>query len=191
MKTLMTAALFAALALTSFARGDEPASEPTPVKKTAEVKKLTIDQLRAMLEQMGYEAKPVKLKDGKVIGYDITMDHSGLTVYCRLEMSDSGQLIWLYGTLARTADTSTPAEVLLAMLAVNLDISPASINYNPKSKKFEVLLTLTNESVTPVKLRAALNAFANGIKQALDTFDKATAKAKPQQVGKPEANSLP
>ena len=89
----------------------------------------------------------------------------------------------LTAPLARTADAKTPAPVLLAVLRANLTISPVSINYSPSTKKFEVLLTLSNEGLTPAKLRTALNQFDRGVKEALAAIDKATAIEKEKAEG--------
>ena len=177
MKTLTTAALLAALALTGLARGDEPIKPPATAPAKPAIKAVTLAELGQMLEDMGYAPKPAKDKDGAVYGYDVVLEASGTTVYCTAGVSPNGQVIWMHGRLARTADASTPAEALLAMLAANIDLTPAAITYDPVSKKFDVVLTMPNGNVTPVGLRVALNQFARGVQQALAVWDKATAKA--------------
>ena len=177
MKTLMTAVLLAALAAAGFAKGDEPAGPPATAPGKPAGKAVTLAELGQMLEDMGYAPKPAKGKDGAVYGYDVVLEASDMTVYCTAGVSTNGQAIWMHGRLARTADASTPAEALLAMLGANFDLSPAAITYDPVSKKFDVVLTMPNGNVTPVGLRVALNQFARGVQQALAVWDRATAKA--------------
>lgn len=184
MKTLMTAVLLTGLTIAGFARAEEP------VKQPVQAKKVTLDELRTTLENMGYELKP-SLSDGKTVGYHLSMERSGITVYGTVWMSSNGESIWIYGTLARTADANTPAEALLAMLTENWNIAPAIISHDPQTKKFKVSLVLQNSNITPATLRVALNQFATGVSQALGVWDKAIAKSKEKKEGKAAPSPQP
>jgi hypothetical protein len=177
---LMTAALLTSLTLLAgTARSDEFPKPPVGGKKgdgAKAGKKLNAEELGEMLEMMGYDPKPAKNKNGEVVGYHLTMQSDGITMYCTIEVSQNGQVIWVYGSLAPVVDQTCPSEVLLAMLQTNLRISPAAINYSPVTKKFEVLLTLANTNMTPAGMKTAINQFSEGVKQALMTWQKATTE---------------
>jgi hypothetical protein len=116
--TLAAATLTLGLAGTTPARDPDKGS-PGEVAKAAG-KKLTVGELGQLLEAMGYEPKPVKNKDGKLVGYDIVIKSGTWTIYCCAEISPSTNYVWFSWTLVSLKDhPAVPPEALLAMLEEN------------------------------------------------------------------------
>jgi hypothetical protein len=186
MKTLTTAATIAALALCSAAFGQGPgrpdadqAAKGEPVKQPG--KALTPAELGDMLRAMGYEAKPVSDKDGKLVGQSVSYESEGWTIYCSFQIL--GNRLWLHTTLAPVVDETTPAAVLLAMHEVSDSIFPACLFYAKDSKKFSVLLPVPNEGVTAAALRGHIETYTRAVKAALNAYSKAVAAAKEKAEG--------
>src|SRR4051812_33567103 len=93
MKTLITTALLAALAITGFAKADEPTKPTAPVQATE--KKVTMEELGSVLERMGYNPKPAKDSDGKVVGFNIEYTRGSTTISISLSLSPSGTRVWM------------------------------------------------------------------------------------------------
>ena len=193
MKTLMTAAMLAALTLTAAAFGREPGKGDTNPTTKAEPtkmagKKVTIEELGEMLAAMGYEPKPCNDKNGKLVSYDVTFASDGYTIHGSFEITSDGRL-WVHGTLAPVADESTPPAVLLAMLGVNDRVHPAYLVYSAKTKNFHVMLPFANGNVTPAVLRTNIDAYGNAVKAVLNTWTAAKGKADAVAKEKAEAQS--
>lgn len=182
MKTLMIAAFLTALAIAGTAPSAEPVKTPVPTPKSEPVKQagkqISVEELGTMLEAMGYELKPFNNKDGKLIGYSTQFESEGWTIYGTFEISEDGKKIWLFGKIAPVVDESTAASVLLAMIGSSDELSPAYLTYLPKSKKFEIVLPLTNGNMNPAAIRGAISTYGKAVKHALKTWDKAVATAK-------------
>jgi len=179
MKTLMTAAMIAALTLSAVAFGQQPGKpeadpmKPEPAKPVG--KKVTIEDLNQMLQAMGYETKPYNDKEGKLLGYDVTFHSDGWTIYGDLQVQADGQ-IWLRGWLTPLVDEKTPPAMLVAMLEASDKVIPAHLLYSAKTKKFVVYLPIANGNVTPVSLRSSIEVFVGAVKAALNSWSNAKAK---------------
>ena len=195
MKTFMTAALVAALAISAAAFGQEPGApgklEPNPTKSEPVKqagKKVTLEDLGEMLTAMGYEPKPFNNKDGKLMGYDLTFQYDGWTIYGSFEVQSDGR-IWLYGGLAPVVDESTPPAVLVAMLEASDKAFPSHLLYSSKTKKFTVFLPITNGNVTPASLRGSIETYSKSVKTTLNVYS--TAKEKAEAIAKEKAAGQP
>ena len=191
MKTLMTAAMLAALTLTAAAFGQNPGKpDPTPAAKVEPTKtagkKVTIEELGEMLYAMGYETTAFNDKNGKLVGYDVTFPSDGYALYGTFLITSDGRL-WVFGSFALVADESTPPAVLLAMLGVNDQVQPAYLHYSAKTKKFMVMLPFANGNITPAVLRANTGVYLKAVKTALDTWT--TAKGKADAIAKEKAEA--
>ncbi|MFO0824633.1 MAG: type III secretion system chaperone [Gemmataceae bacterium] len=197
MKKLMTAAFLMALTLNNAAFGEDDVRKgpvnvkpevvtPKPEVVKATGKAVTLPELESMLIGLGYEPKPVLNKDGKLIGYDITIRSGDWDVYARIDISPNGKNIWISWTLKVKVDGTVPTEAVLAMLEQNYNIFPAYITYFPKSKSLWLGYRLLNTDVTPASLRAALEDYADAVKRSLVTWDKAEAIAKAKAKEKAE-----
>jgi hypothetical protein len=189
MKKLMTAAFLMALTLNNAAFGEDDVrkgpenAKPEIVKPKPEVvkatgKAVTLQELESMLIGLGYEPKPVMDKEGKLVGYDVTIRSGDWDVYARIDISPNGKNIWISWTLKHKVDGTVPTEAVLAMLEQNYNIFPAYVTYFPKSKSLWLGYRLLNTDVTPASLRAALEDYAEAVKKSLLAWDKAEAIAK-------------
>ena len=183
MKTLMTAAILAALTLSATAFGQEPGKPDTnPTTKTGAPKSagktVTVEELGEMLYAMGYETKPVTNKEGKTTGYKITVRSATWSIQTTVEISPSGNSIWISCTPKTGVDESAPPAAVLAVLEQNHQIFPAYVTYFPKTKSLWLAYRLLNTDVTAAALRVAIDDYAEAVKATLTAWDKAVAVAK-------------
>jgi hypothetical protein len=191
MKTLLTTAFLMALIPAGTALGDDEDKKPSEEVKSKPVKsagkRVTLQELEAMLTAMGYEPKPVLNKDGKLVGYDIAMTSGTWTIYSRVDISPNGKNIWLSWTLKHDVDAKSPTEAVLAVFELNYNIFPAYVSYFPKSKSLWLAYRLLNDDVTPAVLRNALDSYSEAVKKSLQAWDKGVAMAKEKaQAGEEE-----
>lgn len=193
MKTLVTAALVAALALGTSAGAREPgkpqAAPPAQQGKGKPAdKKVTAEELCDMLQAMGIETRPFTNKEGKVVGCTVKYQSEGWTIVGDIEVR-AGNRIWIRGWFADgLLDEKTPAPLVLALLGTNDRIFPAVVMHSPKSKTFFVFMEVQNGNVTPTLLRTTLDQYTAAIKATLTAYD--TAKAKYEAIEKEKAEEV-
>jgi hypothetical protein len=190
MKTLMTAALLAALALTGLAKADEP-TKPTPAPTQATEKKVSLEELGSVLEQMGYTAQPVKDKQGKIVGYTIQVSRGGSNTSILLSLSPSKTRVWMYVGIM-TFDEKVPAtqELLLALLAKHDELWPAYVTYVPHWKQLVLSMSMDVTNFGPAALRVQLDRVLDKLQIVVDVVNKVqAAQEKGKEGGTP--NPLP
>lgn len=190
MKTLMTAVLFAALAATGFAHGDEPVKTTAPAKPA--VTKVTTEELGAMLEKMGYAPRPRKDKDGKVTGYAVKLTRDSTTITVYLDVAGTGGNIWLSVNATKFTDKepATP-ELLLAFLAAHDQLWPAYLVYYPETKWVELSMSMTAAGFGPATLRTNLDRMMDKFLIVAEAYKKArdAEKAQGGTSGRPSTRS--
>jgi len=200
MRKILASFASAALALGTVAHADDrfplptdPVVAPTPAPKPSPTKlatkQVSVDELGVMLENLGYEVTPVKGEKGEIVGWDTKFQAEGMTIYARIEISPSGKFIWITGVLAtlKTGE-ELPKDMFANLLGSNQNIGPAHVQWDAKNKMFLVALAVSNANFNPADLRAALNIYVNGMKQAVavwhDTMKAAAVeKAKTNDTG--------
>ena len=175
MKTLMTAALLAAFALTGTIQGQTgPAKDPIGSEKT-QAKKMTLDDLQQLLDAMGYNLRPGKNAEGKVVGYffDLTRGSDTITVYLNVV----GDNIWI-DTVLITFNEKTPASlpVVLGFLAEQDKLWPAYVVYYPKTKVMEMAQCVKGPNITPAMIRTSLESFMDKFGIVKNAYQAAKAR---------------
>ena len=188
MKTILTALFVAAVACIGTGFGQEKPASETPPVKADEKKKITIDDVKAMLIPMGYDPTPYLNKDGKLTGYNIKFSADGFDFYCRLMLSNDGVNLWLDGSFGKDIDETAPSAALLKMLDLNDKIWPAYVIYVPNWKSFQVNVSTPAADLTPVKLRQSVNDYMTSMKTVLTTWNKAIAEDKEKKNAKEKAS---
>lgn len=177
MKTILTAAFVAAMACTGIALSQDrtqPDDVTVPPKKVE--KKAGIEDVRQMLESMGYTPEKWLDKEGKLIGYFIKIETEEYNIFCDLSLSGNGQNLWLTGNFAKVIDESVPAAVLLKLLELNDANWPASIVYAPAIKKVQVVHMTPLATLNPAAMRTAINNYAKAMKAVVSTLSKVEVK---------------
>jgi hypothetical protein len=163
-------------------RADGPAADKTdkPAQTAPKVvAPLTDESLGAMLENMGFEAKPEKLE--KTTVYHLKIEQHTWVYYINVALSTDKEQQWITTNVADVpADEKVPAEKLLRLLEENNDIGPSAVYYDKKIKRIAMGLALTNRGgLTPAVFRTHLTQFMADVKevQKLCDFPKADDKA--------------
>ena len=158
MKTLMTAALLAAFALTGTIQGQTGSAQSPTGSEKNEVKKMTLDELQQMLETMGYSPRPGKNAEGKVVGYFVDLTRGGDTIPGYLSLA--GDNIWLDTNLLVFNDKQ-PATlpVILGLLAEQDKLWPAYLSFYPKTKVLQLTQCIKGPNITPAMIRASFESF--------------------------------
>ena len=175
MRTILRALALAALASGPAIADDArpPAAKATPAK--APRRQVTIVQLGAMLENLGYELTPLKDDKGETTGWDTTLTSEGWTLHPRFAVSPSGMFVWVTGTVAKGVDLAdVPKDALVALLADNKASGPAHVYYDAGDRAFVLAVATLNADLTPADLRLAVELFTVGTKKALGSWQAAT-----------------
>ncbi len=174
MSRIITAALLAAFAVTGTISAQTPAPTNQESKDKAEAKTLTIEDVGAMLEAMGYTPRPGKDKDGKLVGYYVELTRGGNTVTAYLSMG--GPNIWIDTNFA-VYNEKNPASVtlLLGLMAEHDRLWPAYLNFYPKTKVMQLAQPVIGPNITPAALRKGLDSFMDKWVIARDAYYKARA----------------
>jgi hypothetical protein len=180
MNMFATSALAITLTCTALVAG--PASlaggqSPKLPEKKAE-KQVTHDDLRSMLEAMGYQPQPILTADGKPLGYSIRFDSDEFTLYAEITFSGNGRYLWVGGPYGREVDETAGTSGVLKLLELNDVIWPAYVTYLPKHKKFYVMHATPTASLTPAALRAAVETYAKSMKAVIKTWDNGQSLAR-------------
>jgi hypothetical protein len=187
-KTLTAALLAAAFALAGVAPAQDQTGGTTakaePGKTESAAKRLTIDQVGQMLEDMGYEPKPVTDKEGKVIAYDVKYRSGTWDLYARVSFSSDGTNLWFTGNIGNIKDKSVPVEAVLGLLEANVKLFPAHVRYFPASGNLSVGMPVRNDGITKAALKNALEEFSDAVKVTYTAFDKAVEAAKTKEAKK-------
>ncbi|MBA4190359.1 MAG: hypothetical protein C0467_20420 [Planctomycetaceae bacterium] len=180
MKTLMTAAMLAALTLTSVVRADDMGTvkPPKPIESAKPVvKKVTVEELGQMLETMGYSPRPATDKDGKVVGYWVELTRGSITIRVLLDVAPSGTVVWVAANMIQFND-KTPAsvDILLGLFAEQNKLWPAYLVFYPKTKMLELAMPLYAQELTPATVRTGLESYLNNVMLVLETYKAVKAK---------------
>jgi hypothetical protein len=189
-KTLTAALLAATFALAGVATAQEPAGGTTakadPGRAESAAKRLTAEQLGQMLEDMGYEPKPVTNKEGKVIGYNVKYRSGTWDIFVFVGLSADGTNLWLTSNIGNVKDKTVPVEAILGLLEANHKLFPAHVRYFPASGNLNVGMAVRNDGITKAALKNGLEEFTDAVKETYTAFDKAVEAAKAKAEAKKE-----
>lgn len=128
--------------------------------------KLTRVQLRAMLVQLGYEVKDIVKEEGKE-KYEVKLTKNGLDIPTGIEISPSGNIIWLTVNLgAPKAETSA---INYALLKQNSKIQPCQF-YATESGRLMMGLPIENRGVSNALLREKVESITSRVGETKDIW---------------------
>lgn len=126
---------------------------------------ITRPQLRAMLVQLGYEVKDLEKEVGKE-KYQVDLKTEGFNIPMGVEISPSGNYIWLTVLLKNEA---TSADKALKLLKKNAEIQPTFF-YITKSDKLMMALPVENRNVSNPVLKARLEKVAADVDKTAEDW---------------------
>jgi hypothetical protein len=126
---------------------------------------ITRAQLRTMLVQLGYEVKDLEKEPGKE-KYEIKLVTAGYNVPMGVEISPSGNYIWL--TVFLKGETPS-GEKAVKLLRRNAEIQP-SFFYVTKSDRIMLALPVENRNVSNPVLKSRLEKVAGDVDKSADDW---------------------
>jgi len=131
---------------------------------------LNTEQLGKALENLGYKVEPIRGKDGSTEAYKVTFETNGWNYTLIVEISPSGDFIWLTATLGQVNPGATSAEQLLKILATNARIEPALFCIDEKSHILMMQMPINNKNVSQATLLRWINFFCKSIRDTKDVW---------------------
>jgi hypothetical protein len=140
---------------------------------------LTPESLKSMIENLGYTTTSSTNSDG-VVTYEITLTPQDWKIQTDVNLSKDQSNIWMWAILTKIPDgQEIDPDALLAMLKENDTMGPFFFSYTDSSHRFFINLALSNQNVTPAKMRSELDALAADVLRTQDLWDPAKWKTAP------------
>lgn len=183
LKTVVLMGTLATMTCGLMAAQSPTPNEPNPMP-TAQLGRLTIEQLGKMLENLGYAPKSLKNKDGKVVGYNVEFKSDGWTIRFNVCLSIKGDSVWFDAGLATLTDLAgVRPQTLLSLLEQNDVIAPAYVYYYKERNNLRLSMPFDNYEVTAAKLRTKADFFAEAIKKIIMDYEKTTKPVQATPAG--------
>lgn len=207
-RKLFALATAAALILTGFTRGQDTPdtgkqTEPAKTEKTdkakSAAKKLALEDVRQMLENMGYEPKAIKNKDGKVTGYYVMVAVGDAKVECQFSLSGDQSNIWVNCFLLKFNDKFPIGADVLQMFLENQDgLWPAYVQYYSDTQTVWLCFAIPNQDVGTATLRREIEGInkrvqllVEGLRKVLTAREKAKDEAQAKKKDEGKKDPLP
>lgn len=151
---------------------DTPVLAPRPLIQALEPAALTDSSLQDLLTQIGYNPAAERQTDGSIV-HAVAFQRQGVDIRAKVFLSKNGKRIFFACPLSRPIDPSNPAAAagMLALLEKNASILPFCFAYNPQDKYMWLILPMDNVSVTPQRLRDAIDSLADELSDTLPLWD--------------------
>ena len=154
--------------------------------------RLNIDELKTMLDNMGYDAKLDQYNDGTKYA-TVKIPHSNCTFAFNFHLSPDKTNWCLSSYLGDVKDPATVrADRLLKVLELENNAWPAYYTYSSKSNTVYYYRPVANSNLKPALLRTTLENAMDSMFQTSDTWDPAnwsTAPANTPAAGSTAAGS--
>ncbi len=150
-----------------------------PAAMRAQGTQLTPESMKTMIENLGYTTTSSTNSDG-VVTYNITLTPQGWTIDTDVNLSKDQSNIWMWANLTKIPDGQVfDADTLITMLKENDTMGPFFFSYSDSSRRFFINLALSNQNVTPAKMRAELDALAANVVRTQNMWDPTKWKNAP------------
>jgi hypothetical protein len=174
------------------AQGTVPTAITAPAPAAPEMSQaggpLTPDEIRTMLENMGYEPKPQKDDKGEVYGYAIRIEGERYTYTMNIGLSPSKKVVWLTVNLKSLPDPKVPQQVLMGILRANENWGTVILGYLESANMLQVKSHLLNRGLRVADLRARIQDVGKmmvGTGEIWDPDRWTSSKPSPGPVAKP------
>jgi hypothetical protein len=169
---LTTLSAVTALALGAAGAFADNSTRPTDsTTATKAAKRMTVEELGAMLKDAGYTLEPSKDKDGKIAGYTVKLKSGTWTIYVDVSLGSDGTTVWLTASLQKIDGNMTiPTSVLLNLLKSNSAIFPAEFACYDNGMIY-LRLPMPNVDVTVNQLREQITYLADILKETAPLWD--------------------
>ncbi len=130
------------------------------------VTKLDYQSLKTMIAQLGYEIKTLG-EDATKPKYEIVVKTEGFTIPMGLEVSPSGNYVWITANLGKAP--AAGSEVNSEFLRENGVIQPCQF-YTTKSDFLMIGLPIDNRNIDSVVLRRLIDKMAGDVSDTSDLW---------------------
>lgn len=150
---LLAIVLWGATMTVQFGHANPPSSSYRPVDET-----LTNDSLKAMLDGMGYEPKPLSK------GYLLALKNGTWTVNMQVVLSGDLRKIGLNANLGKVENPdAVTATQWRDLLISNGDIDPSSFYFDAQQKKLYLHRSFDNRAVSAASMRREIENFSGNV----------------------------
>jgi hypothetical protein len=159
--------------MASAQRSDRGSDDPRPsAKQSAPVQtaklnnngSLTIDEVAAMLKDLGYQSKLNKLDNGSVVLY-LDISTNGRTCMLDVELSKDGTKVWLTAWFRKLSEGQTiPSNIMMQLLESGCRFGPCHFAIS-SGKQLYLGCPLDNRSLTSEDLRRQIDIFLSVFNQ--------------------------
>jgi hypothetical protein len=163
-----------------------PAAPTAPAAAPGTV--ATVDDLAALLRQLGYEVDVRKDASGEG-GCLVTIRKDGFTYVLEVFMNKSRRFMWVVAELGQLDIDHAPPAALVKLLEEDDKYSPAHFSYRRADRRLLLSVVLENREITPEKLNQYVNFLLYVVKETYPTWGNLGAAAStPPAAGNPPAN---
>lgn len=184
MKTMKT--LAAVLMLTLFGAGMARADD-----KPAGV--LDDNGLKTMLENLGYEPKPIPLKNGRT-SYLIKVAIAGYaTTDMEIKLSDDNTMVWGFlGLTELKSEHTANAPRLVKILQLNMNYGPCHFRIEPNGTSLFVVRGTPNKAITAKDLKNHIDSLVSAASDTSEHWDsRKWNAAAPKPMPAPDPMPVP
>ena len=144
--------------------------ESKETKPASPVKRLTMDDLKTMLDTLAYEdLKEVKNAKGDLTALTIKIEGPKYTFYPQVEIAQDKLHIWVTAGLWTVSKPETiPVSATLGLLKASNFHWPCFFFFNEKESRFDSAMPIPNQDVQPRFLKSRIEFFI----RALEATDK-------------------
>jgi hypothetical protein len=172
------------VALALVAAWGDPIKAQSGQPKGAEVEQpATLESLRILLENMGYDYQESKDSEGKLTSFTVKLSRDGWNFVLTIAPSNNQRWVWLTAWL-RTPKEGWPPTILKKMLEHNHRVALPYFALNVGDNQVKLATPLHNKGITAAPLRNTIDDLCSAIKSTAnlwdpekwDSADKAAAK---------------
>jgi hypothetical protein len=162
---------------------DSLKAQPGPLKGAEGEQPATLEALKILLDNMGYDYQENTDKEGKVTGFTVKLSRDGWNFVLSIAPSGNQRWIWLTAWL-RTPKEGWPPAVLKKMLEHNHRVALPYFAIDVGDNQVKLATPLHNKGITAALLRNTIDDLCTAIKSTAnlwnpeqwDSADKVAAK---------------
>ncbi|MCI0464193.1 MAG: YbjN domain-containing protein [Gemmataceae bacterium] len=171
MKRTSNWVMAACLAVALGATWTAPLAAQPPVLKGSDADQpATLESIKTVLDNMGYEYEANKDKEGKVTSYAVKLSRDGWNFVITVSPSGNQRWIWLTAWLRKPKE-GWPASILQKMLEHNHRVALPYFAIDQSDSQVKLSTPLHNRAITPALLRTNIDDLCTNLKNTVSLWD--------------------
>jgi hypothetical protein len=167
--TAFAAALVLVLGATwSLADKDKP---PAPTEGKHQCPALTGQDIKTMLENLGYEAADIKDKEGNLIGGSVKQDNGTYSYTVSVAHSVNKEWVWVSIGLGPLPDPKIPADIGTKLLQANASMGVARFAHYTQGNSLSLATPMLNKGIKPADLSKVMRDLDGNMLRHREVWD--------------------